>query len=45
MFPRVKEVRHLGEYRLELSFTDGTKGVLDFKERIVGRGGVFTPLA
>jgi len=44
MFPRVKQVRHLGEYRLELSFTDGTKGELDFKERVVGRGGVFTPL-
>jgi hypothetical protein len=44
MFPRVKQVRHLGEYRLELSFTDDTKGVLDFKERVVGRGGMFTPL-
>jgi len=44
MFPRVKQVRHLGEYRLELSFTDDTKGELDFKERVVGRGGVFTPL-
>ena len=44
MFPRVKQVRRLGEYRLELSFTDGTKGELDFKERVVGRGGVFTPL-
>jgi hypothetical protein len=44
MFPRVKQVRHLGEYRLELSFTDGTKGELDFKERVVGRGGVFMPL-
>lgn len=44
MFPRVKQVRHLGEYRLELSFTDGTKGELDFKERVVGRGGVFTSL-
>ncbi len=44
MFPRVKQVRHLGEYRLELSFADGTKGELDFEERIVGRGGVFGPL-
>ncbi len=26
MFPRVKQVRHLGEYRLELSFTDGATG-------------------
>lgn len=44
MFPRVKQVHHLGEYRLELSFTDGAKGELDLKERVVGRGGVFTPL-
>jgi hypothetical protein len=44
MFPRVKEVRHLGEYRLESGFMDGTKGELDLKERVVGRGGVFTPL-
>ena len=44
MFPRVKQVRHLGDYRLELSFTDGTTGELDFKQRVVGRGGVFRPL-
>ena len=44
MFPRVKQVRHLGEYRLELSFTDGTTGELDFEERVVGRGGVFQAL-
>src|ERR1022692_3561552 len=44
MLPRVEQVRHLGEYRLELRFTDGTKGELDMSERVVGRGGVFTPL-
>jgi len=44
MFPRVKQVRYLGEYRLELSFADGTTGELDFKDRVVGRGGVFSPL-
>lgn len=44
MFPRVNHVRHLGEFRLELSFTDGTIGELDFKGHVVGRGGVFTPL-
>ena len=44
MFPRVKQVRHLGDYRLELTFTDGTTGQLDFQERVVGRGGVFQPL-
>lgn len=44
MFPRVRQVRHVKEYRLELSFSDGTKGEIDFKQRIVGRGGVFAPL-
>jgi uncharacterized protein DUF2442 len=44
MFPRVTQVRHLGEYRLELSFKDGTQGELDLRERIVGRKGVFVPL-
>ena len=44
MSPRVKQVRHLGEYRLELSFTDGTTGALDFKARVTGRGGAFSPL-
>ncbi|MBM3749202.1 MAG: DUF2442 domain-containing protein [Acidobacteria bacterium] len=44
MFPRVKRVRHLGGFRLELMFTDGTTGELDLESRIVGRGGVFGPL-
>lgn len=44
MFPRGKQVHHRGEYRLELSFTDGTTGEFEFKERVVGRGGVFGPL-
>ena len=44
MFPRVKQVRHLGEYRLELIFTVGTTGELDFRDRVVGRRGVFEPL-
>jgi hypothetical protein len=41
MSPRVNLVRHVRDYRLELSFTDGTTRELDFRERIVGRGGVF----
>lgn len=45
MLPRVRSVRHLGDYRLQLEFTDGTSGELDFRSRIVGRGGVFQPLA
>jgi hypothetical protein len=44
MFPRITAVRHLGEYRLELTFTDGTVGTVDFRNRVVGRGGMFAPL-
>jgi hypothetical protein len=44
MFPRVKLVRHVRDHRLELSFTDGTTRELDFRQRIVGRGGVFREL-
>lgn len=39
MFPRVKQVRYLGDYRLELGFADGVVGELDFEARVVGRGG------
>lgn len=44
MFPRVTAVHYLDEYRLELAFTDGIVGIIDFKDRVVGRGGVFAPL-
>jgi hypothetical protein len=32
------------DYELELGFSDGTVAQLDFRGRIVGRGGVFLPL-
>ncbi len=44
MFPRIVNVRHVEEYRLELTFSNGDKAELDFRDRIVGRGGVFAPL-
>ena len=44
MFPRIIEVRYIKEYLLELTFTKGEKAELDFRDRIVGRGGVFAPL-
>ena len=44
MFPRVADVRHVKDYELEIRFTDGTVANLDFRARIVGRGGVFEPL-
>ena len=44
MLPRVTGVRHLKDYRLEITFSDSTIAELDFRGRIVGRGGVFRPL-
>jgi hypothetical protein len=44
MFPRIVKVEHLQDYRLKLTFADGKQGVVDFRRRIVGRGGVFKPL-
>jgi hypothetical protein len=44
MFPRVNGVRHIKDYRLEIHFSDGTTAELDFRARVVGRGGVFEPL-
>ena len=44
MFPRVSGVRHVKDYELEIRFSDGTVAELDFRQRIVGRGGVFVPL-
>lgn len=44
MFPRITHVRYIGEYWLELTFADTKQARLDFKDRVVGRGGVFVPL-
>ena len=40
----VTDVRVLDGYRVELTFSDGVRGVVDLANRIVGRGGVFGPL-
>ncbi|MBI5712037.1 MAG: DUF2442 domain-containing protein [Chloroflexi bacterium] len=44
MTPRIIAVEHLEKYRLALTFTDGKRAELDFREKVVGRGGVFAPL-
>ncbi len=44
MFPRVRGVRHLKDYELEITFSDATVAPLDLRRRVVGRGGVFAPL-
>ncbi len=44
MLPRITQVRHLREYELEISFSDGIVAKLNFRDRIAGRSGVFAPL-
>ena len=44
MFPRVRDVRYVKDYILEITFSDGTIAELDFRHRVVGRGGVFAPM-
>lgn len=44
MLPRIVSVRYLHDYMLAITFADGKTARLDFKQRIVGRGGVFAPL-
>ncbi len=44
MLPRVTAVCHVKDYELKISFSDGVVADLDFRRRIVGRGGVFEPL-
>ncbi|HUT32302.1 MAG TPA: DUF2442 domain-containing protein [Planctomycetota bacterium] len=41
---RIAAVRHLRQYRLQLTFSDGTRAELDLRHRVTGRGGVFEPL-
>jgi hypothetical protein len=46
MFPRVTSVRHLRDYVLELTFSDGSSGQVDWRERLekANPAGVFGPL-
>jgi hypothetical protein len=44
MSVRVNSVCHIRDYVLELHFSDGSHGHIDFRNRIVARGGVFAAL-
>ena len=44
MLPRVSEVKHVNDYELKISFTDGVVATLNFRDRVMGRAGVFEPL-
>jgi hypothetical protein len=44
MFPRIAGVRHVRDYVLEIEFRNGERAQLDFRDIVVGRGGVFTEL-
>jgi len=46
MFPRVTNVKYLHDYMLELTFSDGSSGRVDWRERLekANPAGVFSPL-
>ena len=44
MFPRITKCRHIRDYLLELTFSDGTVVTVDLADRVRDRGGVFLPL-
>lgn len=44
MSPKLIQVIYAGELRLELVFEDGVKSIVDFKPRLTGRGGIWSPL-
>ncbi len=44
MFPRITKVRCLQNYILALTFSNGVEATLDFRPKIMGRGGFFAPL-
>lgn len=43
LLPRIKSVRYLQDYWLELGFTDGVKAKMDFAPQVLDRGDVFAP--
>jgi len=42
MTPRLKTAEYAGDYRIKVTFDDGTEGVLDLEEELWGE--VFEPL-
>lgn len=44
MFKHVIEAKHIGNYKIWISFNDGKKGNIDLSEKLSGKGGVFEPL-
>ncbi len=42
MIPRLRNAEYLGDYRIRLSFDDGTEGDIDLEEELWGE--VFEPL-
>lgn len=42
MFLHITDAKYIGDYRVEVSFNDGKKGVADLKEALTGP--VFEPL-
>lgn len=44
MLPRIVKAGYRDSYKIALTFSDGVTAVMDFRDKVVGRGGVFEPL-
>jgi hypothetical protein len=40
----ITDAKFLNGYRLDLAFSDGRRGTVDLKDRIIGRGGLYEAL-
>ncbi len=44
MFPRIDKVRHIKNYQLHLTFTNGEEAEIDITDKILGREGILKNL-
>ena len=43
--PRITHVKYIQGYVLALTFSNGVQAELDLRDRVIGRGGILTPLS
>jgi hypothetical protein len=44
MTPKLIAAKYLNEFRLELTFADGLKSIVDLRSQIMSHGGIWLPL-
>jgi len=45
MLPRIKEAQYQGDYRVLLIFSNGASGIVDLRNDVVNKSGLFRPLS